>query len=468
MAPLRTRRSRAPAAWAVLSLAVLVSLAIALPATGAAAAPVTWLARVGTAGTNGQAAITAPDAAGTVGSLKLSLKGLSASTTYPVKVQKGTCAKPGSVLFTAPSQKSSTAGKISKVVTIPAAKMDAIRSATPLILRVGSGSKLRCGPFTGGPAPTPTPTPTPSPTPVPPPSPIVTVTLEAGPYVSGISATPTAVWVGSVWNNSLVRFDPTTNQQAGMTNLGPLFESMPYAIDATADAVWVTTNTIEQSTSAPGTGKVKRIDPKTGAVLATLDVGARPFGVAIGQSAVWVSSAYTGLIYKIDPATNTVLSSARPAIQPVGLDAADGSLWIADAGGKAVVRVKETTGEILATIPVSSYAWEVSVGAGAVWAVVGDPDIRGLDQLVRIDPRTNTVVTSIKLDGEPWDVAAGDNAIWVANEGSKDAVWIDPATNAVGGRVPVGNEPRWVSATGRSAWYIVGDQDRDQIVRIDY
>jgi hypothetical protein len=188
MSLFRTRDARSPAAWAALALTLLAALAIALPAPGAAAAPVTWLASVGAAGANGQAAIVAPATAGTAGSLKLSLKGLSASTTYPVKIQKGTCAAPGSVVFTTPSQKSTAAGKISKVVPVPAAKMTAIRAASSLVIRVGTGTKLRCGPFTGGP-PTPTPTPTPVPT-----SPVMTGAIEAGFILNDVAATASAVW----------------------------------------------------------------------------------------------------------------------------------------------------------------------------------------------------------------------------------------------------------------------------------
>jgi hypothetical protein len=166
----------------LLLLVGLAAVAIALPAGGAAATTDTWRAKVGASGANGTATVTATGSSGT---LKLALKSLTASTAYPVKIQKGTCAAPGSTLWAAPTQRSTSAGKIAKSLAVPAAKLTAIRAASaagPIAIRVGTGSKLRCGPFTGGPAPSPTPTPTPSASASP--SPSAGGTAYYGPYYS--------------------------------------------------------------------------------------------------------------------------------------------------------------------------------------------------------------------------------------------------------------------------------------------
>ena len=148
----------------------------------------TWRAKVGASGANGTATMTA---AGSTGTLKLALKALTRSTAYPVKIVKGTCASPGSTLWAAPTQTSTSAGKIAKSLAIPAAKVAAIRAgatAGPIAIRIGSGSLLRCGPLTVvGPTATPTPTPTPAsptptPAPTPTPSPSAGGTAYGGPY----------------------------------------------------------------------------------------------------------------------------------------------------------------------------------------------------------------------------------------------------------------------------------------------
>ena len=137
-----------------------------------------WRASVGASGANGTATLTTT---GTKGTLTLVLKALARSATYPVRIVRGTCAKPGSVVWAAPTQTSTRVGKIAKSLAVPAAKLTAIRAsvaAGPITIRIGSGSRLRCGAFTGAPAPTPV-----AATPTPSPSPLVGWTMHAGPYI---------------------------------------------------------------------------------------------------------------------------------------------------------------------------------------------------------------------------------------------------------------------------------------------
>ncbi|MCU0504955.1 MAG: glutaminyl-peptide cyclotransferase, partial [Chloroflexi bacterium] len=404
MSPLRARGSRAPAAWAVLWLTVLVSLAIALPAVGAAAAPVTWLARVGAAGANGQAAIVAPDAAGTVGSLKLSLKGLTARTTYPVKVQAGTCASPGAALFTAPSQKSSSAGKISKVVPVAATKMDAIRSARSLILRVGSGSKLRCGPFTGGPPVTTTPTPLPSP------SPSLAARIDLDDIPMDISASSTSVWVAEMVGNTLERVDTTANRIAQRVVMGEILETVPLGVAVGVDAVWVTGTAISPTYGVPAKGTLRRVDPASGKVVATIDVGSGPGQPAIGPTGVWIAVS-DGTVRRIDPSSNAIAWSAKVANDETGIAVGMGSVWIADGSSNAVIRLDEATGAVVATIPVRGKATHVAVGAGSVWAGVDGATDTAVDRIVRIDPVTNGVVATIEVGGYLRDVVPTDTFV---------------------------------------------------------
>ncbi len=150
---------------------------------------VAWKAPMGVSGRNGTAVLTS---AGSKGTLRLALKGLVASATYPVKVMTGTCARPGAVLWNAPAQKATAAGRIAKSLTIPAAKATAIRaagSAGSVSVRIGSGSRLRCGLLTAGPAgapaPTPVPTATPVPTPMPTATPVATTAPPPRPPVAG-------------------------------------------------------------------------------------------------------------------------------------------------------------------------------------------------------------------------------------------------------------------------------------------
>jgi YVTN family beta-propeller protein len=435
----------------LLLLVAVAAIAIALPSTGAAATTDTWRAKVGASGANGTAAITAT---GSSGALKLALKSLTASTAYPVKITKGTCASTGSTLWAAPTQRSTSTGKIAKSLAVPAAKLTAIRTASaagPIAIRLGTGSKLRCGPFTGGPTPTPTPTPSPS----------VAAKVVVGQTPTHIAVATSGVWVTDMSSNTVFRVDPATNQPSGSVVLGPALAAMPLAVAAAADVVWVASSTM----SSPGNGSALRIDPATRAVTATIPVGPGPLDVAIGTTGVWVPSARDGTVVRIDPATNAVAATYPAGANPGGIAIGGGSVWIADAYGAAVVRLDEATGRIIATVNMPAAAQKVAVGAGAVWVTAGN-SMSTAGHLVRIDPATNTIVADIALSGHPSGVAASDSAVWVVIDDATDAIWINPTTNTIGGRLPLGGKARAVDAAGRSAWYAtIGPA---QVVRIDY
>jgi hypothetical protein len=456
---LRTRAPRALVAWATLGLTILTALAIALPAPGAAAAPVTWLASVGAAGANGQAAITAPATAGTAGSLKLALKGLSASTTYPVKVQKGTCAAPGSVVFTAPSQKSTAAGKISKVVPVPASKMTAIRSATSLILRVGSGSKLRCGPFTGGP---PTPTPTPTATPEPALQAKVGVTADLGEGLSGIAADPAGVWAVELLYGYAYQLDPATGAEKAMVDFTANIQ-VTFDCVLGEGALWVPTNTLM---GAGGT--IVRIDPATKTIPVRIEVPGKVDGVAVGGGSVWVAQAGPDQLVRIDPAKNVVAKVYPVKGDPRGVAYGGSYGWILT--GDALLRVDLGNSDVTSiTLPGQPHG--VAFGDGSVWVTVGASGASGSAKLLRYDPVSSALIASIDIVGEPFRIAFGSGYAWLSqtvNDGKPIAVAVSTASNTVAATVPLPDNLPAVAVTGRTAWYAGTTTCCGKVVRIDF
>ena len=73
---------------------------------------------------------------------------------------------------------------------------------------------------------------------------------------------------------------------------------------------------------------VVRIDPETNTVQATIPVGRRPTGIAVGSDAVWVANAGDGTLSRIDPETNEVAKTIRVGSSPSGVTAAAGSIWV--------------------------------------------------------------------------------------------------------------------------------------------
>jgi hypothetical protein len=131
-----------------VGLALILTLADAAPA-GAATVTNAWQAKIGSAGANGTA-IVQEYTSGT-GSIALRLAKLTASTSLPVKIYKGTCSSVGAVLFTLPSIKTTSVGAASRTSTLNATQVKAVAIATTgssgIAIRVGSGSTLKCGVF---------------------------------------------------------------------------------------------------------------------------------------------------------------------------------------------------------------------------------------------------------------------------------------------------------------------------------
>lgn len=131
-----------------IGLALIITMADVAPA-GAATVTTTWQAKVGSAGANGTATVRAYTTG--TGSIALKLAKLTASTSLPVKIYKGTCSSVGGVLLTLPSIKTTNVGVASRTSTLNATQVKAVVIATTgssgIAIRVGSGSALKCGVF---------------------------------------------------------------------------------------------------------------------------------------------------------------------------------------------------------------------------------------------------------------------------------------------------------------------------------
>jgi hypothetical protein len=141
------------------------------------------------------------------------------------------------------------------------------------------------------------------------------------------------------------------------------------AVRAGYGAVWV---------ASPSLDRVTRIDPGSGDVVATIDVGGEPDLLAIGANAVWTLDQAHGNLSRIDPATNGVVATV--------------SL------GEAIDR------------------GQIAFGGGCVW-------VRGSTTLLyQIDPQTDQVVRRYGPASGSGGVAADDSAVWITDHVST-TIW---------------------------------------------
>jgi virginiamycin B lyase len=189
----------------------------------------------------------------------------------------------------------------------------------------------------------------------------------------GVAATDAGVWVALTHSGAVIRIDPTTNKIAGTVTIGPTGPSGPNWLASGLGSIWV---------DVPNNATVARISPVTDRVQATISA---PYpvvpcgGIAVGTSAVWVTSCSAGnLMTRIDPASNRVVATIDMGglgFVPVLIDDRP---WVSvDTGtpdGGFIARIDPATNVIDRVVsPGASFGGggDIVVAAGSVWVVDG-------------------------------------------------------------------------------------------------
>jgi branched-chain amino acid transport system substrate-binding protein len=232
-----------------------------------------------------------------------------------------------------------------------------------------------------------------------------------------------AVWVGNgaetagrlVHTASVSRLDPDTTTVT-KTEALPRFVETPVAINSGESRV------LGVSQLAVGAGavwainpdrSVSRIDPDTGARVATIPVKAGS-AIAAGEEGVWVLAAEAPHVLRINPRSNKLGRTIElAAFGLTGLAVGAGSVWATDLQTGLLWRIEPGPDPITRTIDVGFGVTAVAYGAGAVWVTNFVSD-----ELVRVDTRTNKVTARIPLAGTPPSVAATDETAWVSIAGA--------------------------------------------------
>jgi hypothetical protein len=167
---------------------------------------------------------------------------------------------------------------------------------------------------------------------------------------------------------------------------------------------------------------VKRIDPATNTVVATISLGS-----GAPESGPSVLAAANGFVYaggggglgslpllvRIDPATNV----ATPVIGlPTGCEwkaAAGTHVWVGIDGcyGEptgSIADIDAESGAIVGHVALGGTPTGVSIGSGSVWAVTST------NELVRIDPGAHAVTGRLPFPAGGPRVAVGAEGIWLA------------------------------------------------------
>lgn len=192
----------------------------------------------------------------------------------------------------------------------------------------------------------------------------------------------------------------------------------------------------------------------------------RPCGaMTISHGSLWVADCQEKAVKRIDTKTGKIVATIASGLGgpdgELNVASGAGSIWVQSDPKGGISRIDPATNQVVATIPTKQGAVYLSFGHGSLWAASGKEQT-----LQRIDPETNTVVATIPLGKMPGFLAAGEGAVWVQEQGDGTLAVIDPTTNAVRGRVKVGDNLKYgdVDTGGGKVWLRTTDDQMFAVI----
>ncbi len=240
-------------------------------------------------------------------------------------------------------------------------------------------------------------------------------TFATGSVPLDAAASETALWVvtghpgagGKPPPAALARLDPHSGVQESSTVLRPTrgqaFLIPPQLVAADGRAAW----------GIGRTRRVTRVDLRTGAT--TVLRAPAVVQVAIGAGQVWAlgDGPESARLYRLDPRSGAILAHVDvPASEPGLMTVARDAVWITDAAAGELWRIDTGGRPVQRTVPVDEGVDGVAAGAGAIWA---SNSLSGT--VARIDPRTNRVTDRIAVGNTPRSVTVAGGRVWVAVAG---------------------------------------------------
>lgn len=218
--------------------------------------------------------------------------------------------------------------------------------------------------------------------------------------------------------------------------------------------------------------RLRRLDPGTMEVTATIDLGGEPdvfppdaYGAFYSADGIWVPLASQKAVVLIDHATNSVSRRIELDATPYGLLEDGDDLWITDFGNSEVLRVEIAAGEEQLRVDIPAPTWMAS-GPEGLWVIE-----HGTGFVTRLDPATGEELARVQVGGRP-GIVLGLGSVWASSSDEKTVSRIDPATNSVIATIGLPSHPSGAAIAGGSLWLTVGPQRgtcerTSYLVRID-
>jgi streptogramin lyase len=268
---------------------------------------------------------------------------------------------------------------------------------------------------------------------------------------------------------ALVVLTPAAARPAAAEGISIRLAGQPLELVGTPDSLWVLTCVRRCSGEARrSTGRIVRIDPRDGRVLASVPLS-RPHAIAVGSSGVYALDFWRDTVLRLDPQTLRTTASLRlvlpyeiapgdEAFLPFDIAVGRNAVWVSTARG-ALARVDLRVRRVAAMLRLHVKGGEIAVGDGAVWLA------QGLAGVYRVDPRTNRVSARIRIGpatgrfavdrplmGGGKVLAIGSWTQGDALTGRRGLARIDPSRNRLEAVTPLASGPLAVAFGKGSLW----------------
>jgi peptide/nickel transport system substrate-binding protein len=222
--------------------------------------------------------------------------------------------------------------------------------------------------------------------------PVITIPVGGDPGALAFGAG--SLWVADGDGRDVAQVDPGSNKVLQRIEAA----NAPKSLAVAAGALWVVSG---------ADGSVRRIE--IGGASRTLRLGAKATAVAAGAGAVWVTSEESGTVTRVDPRSGAVVAPVNVGNGPTAVAVGEGAVWVVNRGDGTLSRVDPTKNAVSGTVSVGTDARAVGVGGGRVWVAGGEDGT-----VVRVDPVGPRVLSRLHTGSSPTALTVADGSVWTA------------------------------------------------------
>jgi glutamine cyclotransferase len=273
-----------------------------------------------------------------------------------------------------------------------------------------------------------------------------------------------SLWVGGFRSGAVVRVDPQSGAVMNTINFGA--GNLCATIQATDSAIWVLVVKGEDPTAPES---LARIDPATNQVVQTFDAGNGVSQFAITGDTLWTMSDIDGTVKRIDPKTQKV--TATISVETPSPDINDfsdiiysnGQIWVTAPAEKSLVHIDPNSNKIVERFQIGTGGEYISPLDNSLWI-----SSTGSGKVIRFDLAAKKVVASIDVTGYPSGLLATQHGVWVSQAYFGQVTRINPATNQAVGSLTVASGgaqyPQQIVEVNGALWVVATDQQGHNIL----